>query len=216
LVEASLVKELRNRTGAGMMDCKKALVDAEGDLDKAITLLREKGLSAAVKKSGRVTSEGLVDAYIHMGGKIGVLVEVNCETDFVAKNEEFKLFVKDISMQIAAANPQYISRDEVPREVIDKEAEIFRSQAIQEGKPEKVMDRIIEGKVEKFYEDICLLEQPFIRDNDIKVSELLKETIAKLGENITIRRFTRYEMGEGLEKKKDDLVSEVESMTREE
>jgi len=216
LVEASLVKELRNRTGAGMMDCKKALVDAEGDLDKAITLLREKGLSAAVKKSDRVTSEGLVDAYIHMGGKIGVLVEVNCETDFVAKNEEFKLFVKDISMQIAAANPQYISRDEVPREVIDKEAEIFRSQAIQEGKPEKVIDRIIEGKVEKFYEDICLLEQPFIRDNDIKVSELLKETIAKLGENISIRRFTRYEMGEGLEKRKDDLVSEVESMTREE
>ncbi len=216
MVEASLVKELRNRTGAGMMDCKKALVDAEGDLDKAITLLREKGLSAAVKKSDRVTSEGLVDAYIHMGGKIGVLVEVNCETDFVAKNEEFKLFVKDISMQIAAANPQYISRDEVPREVIDKEAEIFRSQAIQEGKPEKVIDRIIEGKVEKFYEDICLLEQPFIRDNDIKVSELLKETIAKLGENISIRRFTRYEMGEGLEKRKDDLVSEVESMTREE
>lgn len=216
MVEASLVKELRNRTGAGMMDCKKALVDAEGDLDKAITLLREKGLSAAVKKSGRVTSEGLVDAYIHMGGKIGVLVEVNCETDFVAKNEEFKLFVKDISMQIAAANPQYISRDEVPKEVIDKEAEIFRGQAIQEGKPEKVIDRIIEGKVEKFYEDICLLEQPFIRDNDIKVSELLKETIAKLGENISIRRFTRYEMGEGLEKRKDDLVSEVESMTREE
>lgn len=214
MVDASLVKELRNRTGAGMMDCKKALVDAEGDLEKAITLLREKGLSAAVKKSGRITSEGLVDSYIHMGGKIGVLVEVNCETDFVAKNDEFKQFVKNITMQIAAANPQYISRDEVPREVVDKEAEIFKAQAIKEGKPEKVIDRIIEGKIEKYYEEICLLEQAFIRDSDIKVSELLKETIAKLGENVTIRRFTRYEMGEGLEKKKDDLAAEVEAITR--
>ncbi len=213
MVKAALVKELREKTGAGMMDCKKALIEAEGDLEKATTILREKGLSSAAKKSGRITSEGLVDAYIHMGGKIGVLIEVNCETDFVAKNEEFKSFVRDLCMQIAAANPQYISREEVPEEVVHKESEIFKNQALAEGKPEKIVDKIIEGKMDKYYQEVCLLEQEFIRDTDFKIMDLLKEMIAKLGENITVRRFARFVMGEGLEKKENDLVKDVEAMT---
>ncbi len=212
MVKAALVKELRDKTGAGMMDCKKALLEAEGNLDKAITILREKGLSSAAKKSGRITSEGCVDAYIHMGGKIGVLLEVNCETDFVAKNDEFKQFVRDLCMQIAASNPQYISREEVPEEVVNKESEIFKNQALSEGKPEKIVDKIVEGKMDKYYQEICLLEQDFIRDTDFKIMDLLKEKIAKLGENITIRRFTRFVMGEGLEKKENDLAKEVEDI----
>lgn len=213
MIPAALVKELREKTGAGMMDCKKALAEANGDMERAIEILREKGLAAAAKKSGRVAAEGIVDAYIHMGGKIGVLVEVNCETDFVARTEEFRAFVHDVAMQIAAANPQYLSREDVPQEVIEKEREILKAQALNEGKPEKIIEKIVEGRLEKFYKDNCLLEQAFIRDPDVTITDLLKEKIAKIGENITIRRFVRYEMGEGLEKKNCDLADEVAQMT---
>ncbi|NLM45382.1 MAG: translation elongation factor Ts [Firmicutes bacterium] len=209
MIPASLVKELREKTGAGMMDCKKALTEAGGDIDKAVEILREKGLAAAKKKAGRIAAEGIVDSYIHMGGRIGVLVEVNCETDFVARTDEFRAFVRDIAMQIAAGNPQYISREEVPEEVLEKEREILRTQAVNEGKPEKVIDKIVAGRLEKFFAENCLLEQPFIRDTDITVKELLQEKIAKIGENISIRRFVRYEMGEGLEKKESNLAAEV-------
>ncbi len=214
MVKAAVVKELREKTGAGMMECKKALVETEGDLEKAVTILREKGLSAAAKKTGRITAEGLVDAYIHMGGKIGVLIEVNCETDFVAKNEEFRNFVRDLCMQIAAVNPKYISVDEVPEEVKEEEKQIYRTQALQDGKPEKIVDKIAEGKLSKFYSENCLLEQAFVKDNDLTISDLLKELIAKLGENVTIRRFSRFVMGEGLEKREDNLAAEVESMSK--
>ncbi|NLO81902.1 MAG: translation elongation factor Ts [Clostridiales bacterium] len=209
MITASRVKELRERTGAGMMDCKRALQDANGDIDKAIELLRERGLAAAAKKTGRIAAEGIVDSYIHFGGKIGVLVEVNCETDFVAKTDEFKSFVRDIAMHIAAANPQYLSREDVPQEVVDKEREILRIQALNEGRPEKIVDRIVEGRISKFYKEVCLLEQPFIRDPDKTIQDVVMETIAKFGENINIRRFVRYEMGEGLQKREDDLAKEV-------
>ncbi len=209
MITASRVKELRERTGAGMMDCKRALQDANGDIDKAIELLRERGLAAAAKKTGRIAAEGIVDSYIHFGGKIGVLVEVNCETDFVAKTDEFKSFVRDIAMHIAAANPQYLSREDVPQEVVDKEREILRIQALNEGRPEKIVDRIVEGRISKFYKEVCLLEQPFVRDPDKTIQDVVMETIAKFGENINIRRFVRYEMGEGLQKREDDLAKEV-------
>jgi elongation factor Ts len=199
MISAQAVKELRERTGAGMMDCKKALMEANGDMEKAIDILREKGLAAAAKKAGRVANEGLVDAYIHSGGRIGVLVEVNCETDFVANTDEFKNFVKEICMQIAAANPKYISREEVPQAVLEKEREILKAQALNEGKPQNVVDRIVEGRIEKFYKENCLLEQEYIRDPEKTVKDLLNETIAKLGENIVIRRFVRFERGEGIE-----------------
>lgn len=214
MVKAAEVKELRDKTGAGMMECKKALVEAGGDLEKAVTILREKGLSAAAKKTGRITAEGLVDSYIHLGGKIGVLIEVNCETDFVAKNDDFKKFVKDLCMQVAAANPQYISVDDVPEEVKEKEKQIYRAQALKDGKPEKIVDKIAEGRLSKFYSENCLLEQPFIKDADLTISDLLKELIARLGENVSIRRFSRFVMGEGLEKREDNLAAEVEAMTR--
>ncbi|HHX73304.1 MAG TPA: translation elongation factor Ts [Firmicutes bacterium] len=216
MIPASLVKELREKTGAGMMDCKKALAEAGGDMNKAIELLREKGLAAAAKKAGRIAAEGIVDSYIHMGGRIGVLVEVNCETDFVARTDEFRAFVRDIAMQIAAANPQYLSREDVPQEVLEKEREILRTQAVNEGKPEKVVDKIVTGRLEKFFAENCLLEQAFIRDTDMTVSELLQEKVAKIGENISIRRFVRYEMGEGLEKKACDLAAEVAEMRKSE
>ncbi|NLN06046.1 MAG: translation elongation factor Ts [Firmicutes bacterium] len=212
MIPASLVKELREKTGAGMMDCKKALAEAGGDIDKAVEILREKGLAAAAKKAGRIAAEGIVDSYIHMGGRIGVLVEVNCETDFVARTDEFRTFVRDIAMQVAASNPQYISREDVPQEILEKEREILRVQAVNEGKPEKVIDKIVDGRLEKFFAENCLLEQPFIRDTDITVKELLQEKIAKIGENISIRRFVRYEMGEGLEKKECNLAAEVTEM----
>ncbi|ADD02466.1 translation elongation factor Ts [Thermoanaerobacter italicus Ab9] len=199
MISAQAVKELRERTGAGMMDCKKALMEANGDMEKAIDILREKGLAAAAKKAGRVANEGLVDAYIHGGGRIGVLVEVNCETDFVANTGEFKNFVKEICMQIAAANPSYISREDVPQAVLEKEKEILKAQALNEGKPQNVVDRIVEGRIEKFYKENCLLEQQYIRDPEKTVQDLLNETIAKLGENIVIRRFVRFERGEGIE-----------------
>ncbi len=211
MIKASTVKELRERTGAGMMDCKKALMDTGGDMEKAIELLREKGLAAAAKRAGRITSEGMVESYIHGGGRIGVLIEVNSETDFVAKNDVFKNFVKDMAMQVAASNPLYVSREYVDAELIEKEKEIYRAQAKNEGKPDKIIEKMVEGKIEKFYKEICLLEQPFIRDTDKTVKDVLMDLIARIGENITIRRFTRYELGEGLQKKEEDFAKEVMS-----
>lgn len=211
MITASSVKELRERTGAGMMDCKKALTETNGDIEKAIDYLREKGLAAAAKKAGRVASEGVVESYIHGGGRIGVLVEVNCETDFVAKTDDFKAFVKDIAMHIAAANPQYLSKEEVPENVVNHEREVFRAQALNEGKPEKIIEKMVEGRIEKYYKEICLLEQPFVKDPDKTVSGMVTERIAKIGENISIRRFVRYQLGEGIEKKVDDFASEVMS-----
>jgi elongation factor Ts len=209
MVTASMVKELRERTGAGMLDCKKALEKTGGDIEKAIDLLREKGLAAAAKKAGRITAEGMVGSYIHMGGRIGVLIEVNCETDFVAKTEGFKDFVKNMAMQVAASKPLYVSRDEVPGDVLEKEKQILRQQALNEGKPEKIVDKMVEGRIEKFFKETCLLEQPYIRDPEVSVQQVLTETIAKIGENISIRRFVRYEMGEGLQKKEENFAEEV-------
>lgn len=209
MITADMVKELRERTGAGMMDCKKALNESNGNVDKAIEYLREKGLAAAAKKSGRIAAEGLVDAYIHGGGRIGVLVEVNIETDFAAKNEDFKAFVKDVAMQIAAANPLYVRREEVPTDVLEKEKEILAAQARNEGKPEKIIEKMVEGRVEKFYKEVCLLEQPYIKDPDKTVKQLMTEKIATIGENINIRRFVRFERGEGLAKKEENFAEEV-------
>lgn len=214
MISASRVKELREMTGAGMMDCKRALQETNGDIEKAVELLREKGLSAAAKKAGRIAAEGIVESYIHMGGKIGVLVEVNCETDFVAKTAEFKSFVRDIAMHIAASNPQYLSKEEVPEDVIAKEKEILRVQAINEGKPEKIADKIVEGRIKKYYTEVCLLEQPFVKDTDKKVQDIVNEQIATIGEKISIRRFVRYQMGEGLEKRKDNFAEEVMSQMK--
>ena len=208
-INASMVKDLRDRTGAGMMDCKKALVETNGDIEKAIEYLREKGIAKASKKSGRIASEGIVESYIHGGGRIGVLVEVNIETDFAAKNEEFRSFVKDIAMQIAAMNPAYIKREDVPEDVIEKEKEILKAQAINEGKPAHIAEKMVNGRIEKYYNEICLLEQPFIKENDKTVQQVLQEKISKIGENISIRRFARFEMGEGLEKKEEDFAEEV-------
>ena len=213
-ITASEVKELREKTGAGMMDCKKVLTEANGDMEKAIELLREKGLAAAVKKSSRIAAEGVVDSYIHMGGKIGVLLEVNCETDFVAKTDEFKALVKDIAMQIAAANPKYLRKEDVDTAELDKEKEILRVQALNEGKPEKIVDKMVEGRIQKYFKEVCLLEQPFVKDPDKSVQDLVTEKIAKIGENISVRRFVRYEMGEGLEKRQDNFVEEVMAQTR--
>ncbi|SDY84130.1 translation elongation factor Ts (EF-Ts) [Proteiniborus ethanoligenes] len=207
-ISAAMVKDLRERTGAGMLDCKKALEETNGDIDKAIDLLREKGLSQAAKKAGRIASEGIVESYIH-GGRIGVLIEVNTETDFVAKNEEFKTFVKDMAMQVAASNPKYISVEEVPQEEIEKEKEILKHQALNEGKPEHIANKMVEGRIEKYYKEVCLLEQPFIKDTDVTVKQLLAEKIAKIGENIKIRRFVRYQVGEGLEKREENFAEEV-------
>jgi elongation factor Ts len=212
-ITAAMVKELRERSGAGMMDCKKALLATDGNLEKAVDFLREKGLASAAKKSGRITAEGLVDSYIHAGGKIGVLVEVNCETDFVAKTDEFKELVRDIAMQIAAARPQYVGREEVPEDIVAKEKEILSAQAANEGKPEKIIQKMVEGRIDKFYKEICLLEQPFIKDPDKTIKQLVTEKIAKIGENISVRRFVRYELGEGLEKRKDDFAAEVAAQT---
>ncbi|MCL5780393.1 MAG: translation elongation factor Ts [Firmicutes bacterium] len=208
-ISASMVKELRERTGAGMMDCKKALAEVAGDMEKAIEFLREKGLAAAAKKAGRIAAEGIVEAYIHGGGRIGVLVEINCETDFVAKNEDFRALARDIAMQIAAAKPEYVRREEVSAEAIEKEREILRAQALNEGKPEKIVDKMVEGRIEKYFKEVCLLEQPFIKDSDKSVQQVVNEIIAKIGEKIDVRRFTRYEMGEGLQKRQEDFAAEV-------
>lgn len=196
MITPEQVKELRAKTGAGIMDCKKALTETNGDMEKAIVILREKGLAKAAQKQSRSATEGIIESYIHGNGRIGVLVEVNCETDFVARNEEFRNLAKDLAMQVAASNPKYLSREDVPAEVIEKKREILRAQAINEGKPEKVVDKIVDGRMEKFFEENCLLEQPFIKDPDKKVSQLIMEKIAVIGENITVSRFVRFERGE--------------------
>jgi elongation factor Ts len=208
-VNAAAVKELRERTGAGMLDCKKALEEANGDLTRAVEILREKGLSAAANKAGRAATEGTVESYIHGGGRIGVLVEINCETDFVGKTDQFREFARDIAMQIAAASPKYVRREEVPQEDIEKEKEILKAQALNEGKPEKIVEKMVEGRIGKYYEEYCLMEQSFVKDPDKTIEQLLNEKISTIGENISIRRFVRYELGEGLEKKVDNFVEEV-------
>ncbi len=213
MIKASDVKTLREKTGAGMMDCKNALVETDGCIDDAIVALREKGLASAAKKAGRIAAEGIVESYIHMGGKIGVLVEVNCETDFVAKTPSFVDFVKDIAMQIAAAKPTFLSSDEVPADEIEKEKEILRAQALNEGKPEKIVDKMVEGRIAKYFKEVCLLEQSFVKDPDKTVATLVMEKTAEIGEKIDIRRFTRYEMGEGLEKREENFAEEVMSQT---
>jgi elongation factor Ts len=195
-ITASLVKELREKTGVGMMDCKKALKESDGDIDLAVDYLRKKGIATAQKRGGRTTSEGQVQAYIHAGGKIGVLVEVNCETDFSGKTDDFGQFVKDVAMQIAATNPIAVDRDGVPSDILDKEKEIYAIQAKESGKPEKIIDKIVEGKVKKFYAETVLMEQVFVKNPDITVTDRLNEVIAKTGENIVIRRFARYQLGE--------------------
>ena len=195
-ITASAVKELRDKTNAGMMDCKEALVASDGDLEKAVEYLRRKGLSAATKRSSRAAKDGVIASYIHMQGKIGVMVEVNCETDFVAKTDAFGVLAKDIAMHIAASNPTYLAEDEVPEAVLESEKEIYKTQALAEGKPEKIVDRIIEGKLKKFYEEVCLLNQKFIKDTDITVGTLVQNTIATTGENIIVRRFARFQLGE--------------------
>ncbi|MBS7530441.1 translation elongation factor Ts [Hazenella sp. IB182353] len=210
-VTAAMVKELREKTGAGMMDCKKALTETDGNIDKAIEVLREKGIAKAAKKSGRIAAEGVVESYIHSGGRIGVLLEVNCETDYVAINDEFRAFVRDVAMQIAAMNPRYLNSDEIPADVVEKERQVLREQALQEGKPENIVDKMVEGRLSKHFKEICLLDQAFVKDPDKTIDQMVKEQIAKLGENISIRRFTRYEMGEGLEKREDNFVEEVMS-----
>jgi elongation factor Ts len=194
-ISASIIKELRERTGAGFMECKEALKEANGDIEKAVEILRKKGALKAEKKAKREAREGLIGAYIHAGGKIGVIVEVNCETDFVARTDEFQQLVKDIAMQIAAMSPEYVSREDVPPEVIEKEKEIYREEALRSGKPERVVEKIVEGKLEKFFEEKCLLEQPFIKDESKKVKDIVTEVIAKLGENIKVARFVRYQVG---------------------
>ncbi len=208
-ITAQMVKELRERTGAPMMQCKSALQEAEGSIDDAIKVLRKKGMAAAAKKAGRAAAEGAVGSYIHAAGKIGVLVEVNCETDFVSRNDDFQELVKDIAMHIAAAAPRFLHRDEVTKEVLDAEREIFRDQALKEGKPEKIVDRIVEGKLKKYYSESVLLDQAFVKDPDKTIEQMITEKVAKIGENIKIRRFTRYVMGEGLEKKQEDFAAEV-------
>ncbi len=209
MITAEMVKQLRERTGSGMMDCKKALTESNGNIEKAIEYLREKGLAAAAKKAGRIAAEGLVDSYIHGNGRIGVLVEVNIETDFAAANEDFKQLVKDIAMQIAAAKPEYVRREEVPTETLEKEMNILRAQARNEGKPEKIIEKMVEGRIEKFYKEICLLEQPWIKDPDKTIQQLVTEKISTIGENISVRRFARFERGEGLEKKEENFAEEV-------
>jgi len=195
-ITSDMVKQLREKTGIGMMDCKAALTEAKGNFEEAIDLLRKKGLAAVARRAGRTAAQGLVDSYIHLGGKIGVLLEVNCETDFVAKSTDFQAFVKDLCLQIAASNPQYVTRDEVPDGIIDHEKEIIATQAKTEGKPEKAVEKIIEGRLEKFYAEVCLLDQPFIRDQKVVIKDLLGELSAKIGENLVIRRFVRFQLGE--------------------
>ena len=201
------VKDLRQRTGAGVIDCKTALQETKGNMEAAIDYLRRKGLATAAKKAGRIATDGLVSSYIHAGGKMGVLVEINCETDFVAKTEDFQTFVKNIAMHIAATNPQYIRREEIPAEVLEGEKRIYRSQALDSGKPEKVIDKIVQGKLERFFSEVCLLEQTYVKDPDLTIKELLDAIIAKIGENINIRRFARFQLGEGLLAKSQPTVA---------
>jgi elongation factor Ts len=208
-ITAQMVKELRERTSAPMMDCKAALTETQGDMEKAIDFLRKKGLASAAKKAGRVAAEGAVGSYIHGAGKLGVLVEVNCETDFVARTDEFQELIRDIAMHIAAAEPRFVRREEVTEEVLDREKEIFRDQATASGKPANVVEKIVQGKMEKYFSEYVLLEQPFVKDSDKTVGQLITEKIAKIGENIQVRRFVRFKLGEGIEKRQDDFAAEV-------
>jgi len=216
-ITASAVKSLREKTGAGMVDCKNALVEANGNVEQAVEILRKKGMATAGKKAGRIAAEGVVGSYIHMGGKVGVLVEINCESDFVARGEEFTQLVKDVAMHIAASSPAYVKRDEVPQDILDKEREITSEQLKNDpknaNKPQDVITKIVEGRLNKYYEEVVLLDQPFVKDPSKTIGELVTEKIAAIKENITIRRFTRYKMGEGLEKKVDDFAAEVASLT---
>lgn len=211
-ISASTVKEVRERSGAGMMDCKNALVEAGGDVEKALEIIQKKGLAKAVKKAGRVASEGLVHAYIHAGGRLGVLVEINCETDFVSRNDDFKQFVEETAMQIAAMNAQYVKKDEIPASATAKQKEIFEAQLKEEGKPEQAWPKIVEGKLSKWMQEICLLDQESIIHQGKTIEQVRQELVAKIGENINIRRFTRWELGEGIEKKKEDYAAEVAKM----
>lgn len=195
-ITSQMVKELRDKTNAGMMDCKKALNETDGDMEKAVDLLRQKGLAVAQKRAARATSEGVIQPYVHAGGKLGVMVEVNCETDFVAKTDAFKEFAKDIAMHIAATNPAAINRDDVPEELIEREREIYKKQALDSGKPENIVDKIISGKMDKFFSEVTLLEQKFVKNPDLSIQDLLNEVIAKMGENISIKRFSRFQVGE--------------------
>src|SRR5678816_2148295 len=217
-ITAAAVKQLREKTGAGMLECKNALVEAQGNEEKAVDLLRERGLASAKKREGRIAAEGIVGSYIHMGGKVGVLVEMNCETDFVARGDEFQLLVKDIAMHIAAAEPRFVSRDEVPASVLKKEREIAKAQAKNDpknaNKPDQVIDKIVDGRINKFYEETVLVDQPFVKAPEKTVGELVTEKVAVTGERIAVRRFTRYKMGEGLERRPDDFGGEVASMLK--
>ncbi len=208
-VTAAMIKDLRERTGSGMADCKKALVECDADVEKAIEFLRKKGLAKAAKKAGRIATEGTVKSYIHAGGRIGVLVEVNCETDFVARNEEFQGFAKEVCLQIAAMNPQFVSKDEIPGDFLEKETAIRRETALQSGKPEKIVDKIVGGQIVKWTKEVCLLEQAWVKDDKKTIADLQQELVAKLSENIKVRRFVRFELGEGLQKKQDDFAAEV-------
>ena len=208
-ITATHIKDLRERTGAGMADCKKALTEVNGDMEKAIDYLRAKGLAKAAKKAGREATEGLVMSYIHGGGRIGVLVEVNCETDFVARNEDFQGFVREVAMQIAAMSPQFVRKDEVSSDAVAREREVLLAKAKESGKPEPVVQKMVDGQLSKWMKEICLLDQPWVKDNDKTIEQLQQELIAKIGENIKIRRFVRFELGEGLEKKKEDFAAEV-------
>ncbi len=208
-ITIDMIKELREKTGSGMMDVKKALTESGGDMEKAIVWLREKGMASADKKQTRIAAEGIVDAYIHAEGRIGVLLEVNIETDFAARNEEFRGFVRDVAMQIAAMSPRWVSIEEIPADELAKERDIARNQALNEGKPEKIVDKIVDGRIKKFYEEAVLLEQAFVKDDSKKIGDVVKELTSKIGEKISIRRFTRYEMGEGLEKRDEDFACEV-------
>ena len=208
---ANDVKTLRERTGAGMMDCKNALVECNGDMEKAVDYLREKGIAKAAKKAGRIAAEGIVDSYIHAGGRVGVLLEVNCETDFVANSDPFRALVHDIALQIAAANPLYVKQEDVPAEVLEKEKAILRAQALEEGKPEKIVDKMVEGRIKSYYEDNCLLNQKYVKDPSKTIEQVVVEATAQIGEKISVRRFVRYEMGEGLQKKEENLADEVQA-----
>lgn len=209
-ITASMVKELREQTGSGMMDCKKALQETDGDMDKAVDLLREKGMADSAKKAGRIAAEGVIASYLHMGGRIGVMVEINCETDFVAKTDAFKEFAQNIAMHIAAANPSYLTAEEVPEEELNHEREVLKAQALNENKPEHIVEKMVEGRLKKYYAENCLMQQAYIRsETDETIEDIVKSVIAEFGENIKIRRFTRYEMGEGLEKRSEDFAAEV-------
>ena len=211
MINASDIKELRAKTGAGIQDCQKALVASDGDMEKAVAFLREKGIASVAKKASRIAGEGVVGSYIHMGGKIGVLVEINCETDFVAKGDEFNALVKDVAMHIAAAKPEFVKIEDVPQENVEKEKEILIAQAKNEGKPQNIAEKMVEGRIKKYYKDVCLMEQEFVKDPSKTIADLITDATLKIGEKISIRRFVRFEMGEGLEKRKDDFAEEVMS-----